>query len=125
MVITLAPVFPSEEESVTVLRPHDEYGGAHGYMFKECLGFVDGETKYADSNAFIYFVEKRADGTTAPGLQSEQLVIALIDRHEKLDAKFPSPHNQKAIAGLRQFLEASRERVEERVLRGVMGDLKK
>ncbi len=59
------------------------------------------------------------------GLQSEQLVLVLLDRAVKLNARFPSDHNTKMIAGLEMFLEACKERVEERMTRGVMGELKK
>lgn len=121
-----ACVFPSQEQTIsTVIEPEDPYGGAHRYVIRDCLGFKNGETKYVDSFQVIQFVEKRDDGSTTPGLQSEQLVLALIDRHKKLNARFPSPHNEKMIRGLEMFLEASRERVEERMSRGVMGELKK
>ena len=121
-----ACVFPSEEQTIsTVIEPEDPYGGAHRYVIRDCLGFKNGETKYVDSFQVIQFVEKRDDGSTTTGLQSEQLVLALIDRHKKLNARFPSPHNEKMIRGLEMFLEASRERVEERMSRGVMGELKK
>jgi hypothetical protein len=122
-----AKVFPSEENTITVLEDAD-YGGAHRYYVTNCLGFADGKTKYDDpyySSQTIQFVQKNADGTMTPGLQSEQLVLILIDRQEKLNAKFPSPQNEKALAGLRMFLEAQKERVEDRIARGVMGDLKK
>lgn len=73
----------------------------------------------------IQFIQKLDDGTVIPGLQSEQLVLMLIDRHKKLNARFPSAQNEKMIQGLEMFLDASRERVEDRMNRGVMGDLKK
>ena len=60
-----------------------------------------------------------------PGLQSEQLVIALIDRTQKLNAQYPSEFNNKMIAGLQMFLEACKERVQDRISRDVMGKLKK
>jgi len=117
-------VFPSEEKTIQAV--YDEtYGGAHCYVIRECLGFADGRTSYVNSSQVIQFIMKLDDGTVIPGLQSEQLVIALIDRHKKLNARFPSPQNEKMIRGLEMFLEASRERVEDRMSRGVMGDLKK
>lgn len=73
----------------------------------------------------IQFVHKASDGTITPGLQSEQLVIALIDRHKKLNERFPSVHNEKMIQGLEIFLEACKERIDDRISRGVMGELKK
>ena len=59
------------------------------------------------------------------GLQSEQIVIALIDRTKKLNNVYPSLQNEKMIEGLQMFLDACQERVQERIERGVMGELKK
>lgn len=119
-----AVVFPSEERTIRVVKD-EEYGGAHCYIMRECLGYVDGKTAYVDSSQVIQFIQKLDDGTIIPGLQSEQLVLALIDRHVKLNARFPSEQNEKMIRGLEMFLEASRERVQDRMNRGVMGELKK
>lgn len=118
-------VFPSTIQTVVCHDTDDIYGGAHRYSFTNCLGFSNGETQYEPSSQMVQFVQKRDDGVVIPGLQSEQLVIALIDRQKKLNARFPSSHSDKAIKGLEMFLEACRERVEERIQRGVMGDLKK
>lgn len=101
------------------------YGGAHCYVIRECLGFNDGKTQYVETEQVVRFVQKNDDGTMIPGLQSEQLVLALLDRHEKLNTRFPSEQNAKMIAGLRMFLEACEERVRNRMERGVMGELKK
>ena len=119
-----AVVFPSDEKTILVVND-EEYGGAHCYLLRECLGFHDGGTVYTDTEQVIQFIQKQDDGSVIPGLQSEQLVLALIDRHKKLNARFPSAQNEKMIQGLEMFLEASRERVEERMSRGVMGELKK
>ncbi len=122
-----ALVFPSEEKTISVQKDAD-YGGAHKYTFTNCLGFKDGRTQYDDpyySSQTIQFVQKNEDGSMTPGLQSEQIVLALIDRQEKLNARFPSAFNEKALTGLKMFLEAQKERVEDRMGRGVMGDLKK
>jgi hypothetical protein len=118
-----APVYPSERR--TIIAYHDDtYGGAHRYAVQKSVGFENGETKYVADMAEIRFVQKDPDGTVQPGLLSDQLVLVLIDRHQKLNAAFPSEHNEKAIAGLQQFLDAQRERVDERMSRGVMGELK-
>jgi hypothetical protein len=123
-----ALVYPSETPTIVVHDTEDEYGGAHHYTITNCLGFKDGATRYDDpkySFQNIRFVQKGDDGSMLPGLQSEQLVLMMIDRQEKLNKRFPSEFNDKAIAGLKMFLEAQKERVEDRVKRGVMGDLKK
>ena len=118
-------VFPSEQKTILVEDDAD-YGGAHRYSFINCLGFADGETQY-DFNSMqtIQFVQKNVDGTMTAGLQSEQLVLALLDRTRKLNAKFPSEQNEKMMIGLNLFLDACKERVANRITRGVMGDLKK
>lgn len=119
-----AVVYPSDEPTISVVDD-ETYGGAHCYVIRECLGFNDGKTQYIDTEQVVRFVQKNDDGTIIPGLQSEQLVLALFDRHEKLNARFPSEQNAKMIAGLRMFLEACEERVKNRMERGVMGELKK
>lgn len=122
-----ATVFPSTENTIRV----DEdpiYGGAHRYEITNCRGFNNGVTEYDDphfSKHTIQFVQKNDDGTIVAGLQSEQLVLVLLDRAVKLNNRFPSVQNEKMIQGLNMFLEACRERVQDRIDRGVMGDLKK
>lgn len=119
-----AAVFPSDEKTIQVV--YDEvYGGAHCYILRESLGFNKGKAEYIDDAQVIRFVQKLDDGTIIPGLQSEQLVIALLDRTRKLNDRFPSAQNEKMMTGLQMFLDACRERVEDRMNRGVMGDLKK
>lgn len=118
-------VFPSPLPTIGVWP--DDYDGAHKYILINSLGFSEGEAKYdiAGPATVIQFVHKKLDGEVIPGLQSEQLAIILKDRVEKLGAKFPHPQMEKMIAGLDMFLEACRERIEDRMKRDVMGDLKK
>jgi len=117
-------VFPSEDKTISV-EDDKIYGGAHYYVAKDSIGFNNNKTEYVSSSQSIQFVEKKEDGTMTPGLQSEQLAMILLDRCIKLNKRFPSEHNVKMIAGLDIFLEACKERVEERISRGVMGKLKK
>jgi hypothetical protein len=60
-----------------------------------------------------------------PGLQTEQLLIAIHDRHQKLNAKFFSEDGLKFIRKIEEALVCLEDRVRERIARGVMGDLKK
>lgn len=130
-----ARVFPSELRTiVTMVKEGDLYGGAHHYGAMNCLGFENGETKYqvekhgeelAPKGQMIQFIEKLDDGTVIPGLQSEQLVYILLDRHKKLNAWFPSAQNEQMLKGLQMFIDAAESRVKERMDRGVMGELKK
>lgn len=117
-------VFPSELMSIAVV-PDDEYGGAHEYWFTNSMGFENGEAQYNFSAQSISFVKKETDGTTTPGLQSEQLLKALIDRHKKLNAKYPSREGALAITKMEEALHWLRARVEERIERNVMGKLEK
>lgn len=117
-------VFPSEEKTISVENDVD-YGGAHKYTIENSIGFNNGVAEYVDSNQTIQFVQKNIDGTMIPGAQSEQLAFVLLDRCIKLNNRFPSNHNEKMIAGLKMFIEACEERVQERIDRGVMGQLQK
>jgi hypothetical protein len=122
-----ATVFPSTEKTIRVDDQLDgpEYGGAHSYNFQNSEGFKDGKTIYVDSYQNLDFVMKRDDGSFQPGLQSEQVLIALIDRHKKLNEKFPSREGALAITKMEEALHWLQARVQERIDRGVMGDLKK
>lgn len=117
-------VYPSEEKTIQAVYDKT-YGGAHCYIMRECLGFADGVTSYTGNAQVIQFVQKLDDGTVIPGIQSEQLALVLLDRHKKLNARFPSQQNEKMIKGLEMFLEACKERVQSRMERGVMGKLEK
>jgi len=117
-------VFPSEKETIAV-KDDDVYNGAHDYYIQLSKGFENGEAQYVNNNIRLQFVQKNDDGTIIPGLQSEQLVYVLLDRAKKLNARFPSEYNEKMIRGLEMFLEACKERIEDRINRGVMGKLKK
>ena len=119
-------VFPSEEQTIRVDDQLDpDYGGAHSYNIQNSKGFNDGKAEYDDSYQNIDFVMKRDDGSMMPGLQSEQLVYILIDRTNKLNAKYPSGFNEEMLRGLNIYLEACKSRIEDRINRGVMGKLKK
>jgi hypothetical protein len=118
-------VYPSEERTIAALD-NDGYGGAHKYFVTNSLGFKDGKAEYMPGEGqAIQFVHKPNDVDVIPGLQSEQLVLLLLDRHARLNEKYPSEQYEKMKAGLEMFLEASKERVEARIARGVMGELKK
>lgn len=116
-------VYPSDEKTISVVG--DDYGGAHCYCVRESKGFADGKAEYVDTEQVIQFVHKTDDGTVVPGLQSEQLVQVLLDRHSKLNAKYPSEQYAKMKKGLTMFLNACKERIDDRIERGVMGELKK
>ena len=108
-------VFPSEEETIKVNDQLDpEYMGAHSYEVQNSLGAQDGKPVYHDSFQTINFVMKLDDGTMVPGVQSEQLAYILKDRVLKLATKYPHAQVIKMLIGLDTFLEACKERIEER-----------
>lgn len=119
-------VFPSNLETVSVEVDNDTYGGAHKYTFQNSLGYDKdkGGALYDESEQTLQFVQKDTDGKMIPGVQSEQLLIALKDRHTKLNNKFPAPTHEKFMAGIQMALDACQERVQERMDRDVMGELK-
>lgn len=118
-------VYPSDVKTISVDND-DIYDGAHNYYINKCLGYNNGETQYLrDEIVEISFIKKLDDGTIIPGLQSEQLALVLLDRAYKLNNRFPSDQNQKMVAGLTMFLEACQERIQDRIDRNVMGELKK
>jgi hypothetical protein len=117
-------VFPSDILSIAV-APDPDYGGAHQYQFQNSVGFNNGQAGYVDSYQKIQFVQKNLDGSMTPGLQSEQLLLCLVDRHQKLNAKFASREGALAITKMQEAIQWLEARVKERMNRGVMGDLKK
>lgn len=118
-------VFPSNKDTIEVI-PTDGYNGAHRYRARMCAGFNSKKntTEYADKTDTIQFVQKNEDGSITPGWQSEQLVLILLDRIKKFHEKFPAPQTEKQIQGLQMYLDACKERIEDRMNRGVMGKLK-
>lgn len=118
------PVFPSTEKTIAV-RHDEDYGGAHYYQIQNSLGFNNGSDQYDTTIQHLQFVQKKLDGSIIPGVQSEQLALILLDRCKKLNARFPSEQNANMISGLQIFLDACKNRIEERIKRGVMGYLKK
>lgn len=122
----LRPVYPSNEVTVWgTSEPNYNNEVAHQFKFQNCLGFSEGKTIYDDSFQNIQFVQKDEDGSVIPGLQSEQLLRCLIERTKSLNAKFPCRENSIAITHMEQALWAFQERVQQRIDRGVMGELVK
>jgi len=117
-------VYPSDECTISV-KLDDTYGGAHEYWCKPTLGYNEGKTEYIDDEIRIRFVQKFDNGDILPGLQSEQLAYILLDRLEKLNAVYPHDQYEPMKTGLEMFLTACKRRIDDRVSRGVMGELKK
>jgi hypothetical protein len=122
-----ATVFPSEERTISSLPTDEKFQGAHNYYVQPMVGFEGGALYAKEPEAAIElrFVKRREDGTWQPGLQTEQILLLLKDRHEKLNEVFPSEDHAQFIAGIDKALDALEKRVRERQGRGVMGQLKK
>lgn len=91
---------------------------------------LEGHTKYGvdnlDSNSFqeIQFIEKaeNPDGTFSTvkdGTTNEEVLLVLIDRLQKLNAKNPCRENSLAITKLEESLMWLNKRTQNRVERGV------
>lgn len=119
----LGPVYPSNEVTMWA-DPNDRYGGAHSYYLRHYIAFRDGKPTYSENLFGLQFNSKLDDGTPTEGVMSEQLLLILLDRHDKLNTVFPHATHDKFRRGLEMALEACRERVDDRVARGVMGELK-
>ena len=120
-----ATVFPSDQKTIHV-NEDDIYGGAHHYFIDHCYGFNNGKTEYDNNDGQeLNFIKKLDDGTIIPGAQSEQILLVLIDRHKKLNERFPSREGALAITKMEEALHWLQARVKERIDRGVMGELKK
>jgi hypothetical protein len=120
----IGKVFPSNKMTISV-RDDDTYSGAHYYEFNNCKGFNNGETEYTENKQSIQFIKKEDDNSIVEGIQSEQLLIALIDRHKKLNDRFPSREGSLAITKMEEALHWLEARVKERINRNIMGELKK
>lgn len=124
----LRQVYPSTEASVFALEHGDGYGGAHDYEIITSRGIAGGRLDLTGDFEGITFLQKRDLGNgnveVRPGLQSEQLLIVLIDRHKKLDAVFPCKENKQLIGHLEAALGCIEARVRDRLERGVAGQLK-
>jgi hypothetical protein len=117
-------VFPSDQYTIQVEEDED-YGGAHLYEMTNSIGFNKGKTEYVNSFQTIQFIQKNEDGSIVEGLLSEQLLIVLIDRHKKLNNRYPSREGALAITKMEQALQWLEARIKERIVRDVMGELKK
>ena len=119
-------VFPSEEKTISVMNDHAD-GGTRYYNIRNCTGFHDGNSQYKNNfSQTLQFVQRDPETNEfSEGIQDEQLVYILLDRTEKLNARFPSLYNEVKVNLLNKFLLACRSRIEDRMSRGVMGEHKK
>jgi len=107
--------------------PEEEYNNlpAHSFKFQNSLGFNNGQAQYApDSFQELQFVQKLNDGTIVPGLQTEQLLMAIYIRHKAINDRFPSAIGESFLGHIAAALTLQEDRVRERMDRGVMGELK-
>ena len=119
-ILLTATVFPSTEQTIVALPTDDKFKGAHNYEIKPMLRYENGAV-YGLEGMPLTFVKRNDDGSWQPGVQSEQLLLALMDRHEKLNNVFPTEVHDEFMAHLAGALECLERRVRERTERGVMG----
>ena len=117
-------VYPSNVETTEFMN--DDFNGAHRYRIKLSKGYNQTKKRvdYSDKKLVIQFIQKNADGSIIPGLQDEQLILVMMDRLKKLDAKYHSDTVTKKMKALQDYLDACKERIDERLGRGVYGELK-
>ena len=117
-------VYPSNVETIEFMN--DDFNGAHRYRIKLSKGYNQTKKRvdYSDKKLVIQFIQKNADGSIIPGLQDEQLILVMMDRLKKLDAKYHSDTVTKKMKALQDYLDACKERIDERLGRGVYGELK-
>lgn len=121
-VVPVAAVYPAQTPVIgVVVEP--KYKGAHTYVFRETTGRGPKGNMYVTSEQKIQFVYGIDDENTVPGITSEQLILALLDRHIKLNTVYPTAQNEKFIVGLQMCLQAQKERIDERTERNVIGTL--
>lgn len=124
-VVIDSAVFPSTENTIVSIKTDDKFNGAHNYEVKPMLRYEPGVgAAYGLEGMPVTFVKKNDDGTWQPGLQSEQLLLLLIDRHVKMSAVFPSPQDDHFLSFLNSALNVLAMRVQDRTRRGVMGEHK-
>lgn len=117
-------VFPSTQKTLLCVVTDSKFKGAHNYYVQPMTEFKAGAAVYGADLISIPFVKRNEDGTWQPGVQTEQLLLLLKDRHEKMNDVFPSDDHAQFVAGIDLALEALERRVRERTTRGVMGELK-
>lgn len=99
---------------MNVIRPGHKYTLAsfeNPNQF-QVLQFIEKEPRFQGSNEMVTI----NDGTT-----TEEVLAALIDRTETLNAKFPSEYNANAITHMKAALQYFEERTASRKARGVEG----
>jgi hypothetical protein len=121
-VTPVAVVYPAQTPVIGVVVD-PKYKGAHTYLFRETTGRGPKGNMYITSEQKLQFVYGIDDENTVPGITSEQLFLALLDRHIKMDVVYPSDSNKKIIQALETCLQAQKERIDERMERNVIGTL--
>lgn len=85
----------------------------HEYLLETVDGVGPSQT--------LRFVEGPKEERISDGVTSEEVINALIDRHQTLNDRFPSVYNERAIASLKDVLVNLEARTADRMARGVEG----
>jgi len=116
-------VFPSNESSIVSIITDEKFDGAHNYEIKPMLRYDNGAV-YGLEGLPLTFVKKNDDGTWQTGVQTEQLLLVIADRHPKLNAVFPAEEHDEFMAHIHGALECLGRRFKKRLDRGVAGEHK-
>lgn len=131
--------FPSHKDPCIFVKKESGLypQGAHTFLFVDSLGWDNENLKtsfltpdHPNSKGKMIvqqlnFIRKDEEGILYSGVTTEQLLVALLHRHTQLNLAFPSEENEVFLVLIRLALETLAKRVEDRIKRGVMGDLKK
>ena len=98
----------------------DRDGSGHEYLVPVYSGNPREDMK-AGHSLCLDFLRMKPDGTYAEGIIHEDVLAAVIDRLEKLNAKFYNDENAVAVMHLRTGLMWLEERTRDLIARDVEG----
>jgi hypothetical protein len=121
-----ASVFPSPEKTISCIVTDGKFQGAHDYLIRPMGSFdpATNTTLYEDEGIPFLFVKKLDDGTFRPGIQTEQLLHMILDRHPKLNEVFAADTHDEFMGHIQGALNCLERRFRERIDRGVAGEHK-
>lgn len=120
-------VFPSTERTIVSLPQGDSFNGAHNYSIKPMLRYENGAVCGLEGMPLTFVKQVPLEGGGVrwqAGVQSEQLLLVLLDRHEKMNAVFASDVHDEFMGHIAGALECLERRFRNRMDRGVAGQQK-
>lgn len=108
-------VFPSDIESIKIFEKEDGSDKGHHYSLLKTTGWDSGTYNYINEPVLLNFIKKNKKGLF-PGIQSEQLILVVLDRTIKLNKTAPCEENEIMIQACKDFLEAAAQRVMNKII---------